>query len=516
MKLSFVLSAVFVCVFGSNSLAADLGFRYKEGKCVDSKGAQGLNPSFFGPCSDLRGTTLHGLDFSGIDFRGSTFFGADLQRSSFAKTNLEGTSFENTILTGVKFDEALVIKSNFNKANLKEVKFSETQISESSFENAVFESGDLSYISFSKCNLKGANFIKARLDEAQFLMSDLAGAKFIEANLTKASFTSSTLTQTDFGLAKMTAVNLSNVNAIQARFANADLSNAKLMGAQLAETNLSRAKLTGANLANVNLQKANLKTADLTGTNFEGAKFQGAVISPRTLLPFSMDDAKKLGMIVINVRTVLLLWDQLNDYVKSFATALNTLSDGEVEVNLAPVVDSMFNGTQVNVSNFDAVIHLNGAEPHGDEIALDGQKALVTYVQNGGTFIYGEWEAYAVSNGQFTQMRDLILFQRSTGTSQGAMHTVVDAMKSHPLMKGISSPFQVESSAGNIGPVITFASNPVLVLANDNRNSPSVGLRMFGKGRVVGFNFTCTYERMTCLNEGPVRQLYINAITNLE
>ena len=65
-----------------NTYAGDLGFRYQNGQCVNSQGMAGLNPSFFGPCADLRGAILGHLNLDGIDFSGSQFTASDLQKSS--------------------------------------------------------------------------------------------------------------------------------------------------------------------------------------------------------------------------------------------------------------------------------------------------------------------------------------------------------------------------------------------------------------------------------------------------
>src|SRR5689334_9670282 len=95
-----ILSFLFLA---AGAQANDLGFRYRNGRCLNGANAEGLNPSFIGQCSDLRNAVLGRLDFTQVDFSGSKFTNADLQQSKFDGANLTGVDFEAANLSGVSF-----------------------------------------------------------------------------------------------------------------------------------------------------------------------------------------------------------------------------------------------------------------------------------------------------------------------------------------------------------------------------------------------------------------------------
>src|SRR5438093_47475 len=119
--MKYVL-CLFAALFSLSSFAADMGFRFQNGKCVNDNGTEGLNPSYFGQCGDNRGITLYKFDLTGSDLSGSTFDGADLQLTIFNKTTLTNVSFNETNLAGVQFLEATLESTNFNKAILANTK----------------------------------------------------------------------------------------------------------------------------------------------------------------------------------------------------------------------------------------------------------------------------------------------------------------------------------------------------------------------------------------------------------
>lgn len=511
IKLWIVLSVSIV--IGAKAFAIDLGFRYQNGKCVNSAGQVGLNPSFFGPCSDLRGVTLHNLNLEGIDFSGSQFVSSDLQKISFKATNLTGVNFEGANLFGINFDEAQVHGVNFQQAILKNVTFSEARIQESSFANVDLRGNDLNYARFESCDLTRANFGQAQLGESEFLNSNLTETNFEKANLRKANFAGSRMLRANLSNSILDAAQLSSVQGDEVNLMNASLKNADLSHSTLIRAQLNRTNLTEANLSQTDFSQAGMKGTDLTGANFQGAIFKDATYSTRTKLPFSEETARNLGMLLIKVKAVLVLWDQLNDYVKNFASGLENISDGQIETTLSASSETQFAG-QYSLVDYDAIIHLNGKDGASNDVDLPeaGQKALVAYVQNGGNFIYGEWQAYAVAANRYRFMRDLVLFARTSDRTAAMMITFSAEGMKHSLFYGLTNPVRIDGATYNLGSVVRFEQNPVTVLANNTDTNPAVGIRKFGNGQIVGFSFTCTYRDAMCLNQENVRRLYSNAV----
>jgi uncharacterized protein YjbI with pentapeptide repeats len=90
--------------------------------------------------------------------------------------------------------------------------------------------------------------------------------------------------------AQLQGVDFRGADLNKTQLAHADLRNADLRGAKLSGAYLYKADLAGADLRGAELP-AKMK---LTHVNLSGAKFDD-----NTTLPFSADDAKKLGMVKV-------------------------------------------------------------------------------------------------------------------------------------------------------------------------------------------------------------------------
>lgn len=238
MKIQILNQVVLLAILSATSVgfAADQGFRYKEGKCLNEKNQPGFNPGFFGPCGDLRGVTLGKVNLDGGDFRGAQFQQAQLQVVSFKGAKLEGSDFSNTVLSGVTFDEAQIIGANFTQANLKNATFAEVQMQSVNFNQSVFESSALSYMECQRCTFRDAKMNAILLDSAILNGSDFSGATLRESNFLKAD------------------------------------------------------------LRDTNFEKTNIVKAILLNTNVTGARFKDAKFNRATQLPFNLERAKELGM----------------------------------------------------------------------------------------------------------------------------------------------------------------------------------------------------------------------------
>ena len=239
------------------SYAVDLGFRYQEGRCLNAQGVEGLNPSFFGPCADLRQMTLARAQLDDVDFSGSKFTDSDLRHTTFRHAILVGVDFQKTRMDGADLSGARLTKANFKHAQLSGARFAGASLSENSFAGADMAGMDFSYVPCADCRFEQANLRAARLVGVRFERARLDHADLREANLTDAVLT----------------------------------------GASLIQSNLDRAVLRAANFTNADLVMASLLGANLAKARLTGARLQNAVYDARTRLPFGDSEARTRAMV---------------------------------------------------------------------------------------------------------------------------------------------------------------------------------------------------------------------------
>ena len=106
---------------------------------------------------------------------------------------------------------------------------------------------------------------------------------------------------------------LQNAYLFEADLKGADLQGANLFHCQLGHADLRNADLRNANVAGAYLFKADLRGADLRGAKFAqsltGAELkqtllEGARFDSSTMLPFSVDEAVRRGMIQVELVAV--------------------------------------------------------------------------------------------------------------------------------------------------------------------------------------------------------------------
>jgi uncharacterized protein YjbI with pentapeptide repeats len=440
------------CIFGLSVSATDLGFRYKNGACVNSNNATGLNPGFIGQCGDLRQTTISGFSFDGLDLSGTAFVDATLL----------GCTFQGTILTG---------------ANLTGI--------------------DLTGVVLNQAMLNLANFDHAVLVKAQFVGADFSGSK-----LDKADFTNADLSSAILNGATGTAVKLKYASLKQA-----DLTAAVLMGADFRHAALDQAKLN-----NTNLEQADLRAAQLTNVNLATADLKGATFSKKTTLPISQDQALQMGMTLGNDAAVYILWDT-SATDPDILSLKAYLEKQDIDVTLAPQPAFAFSGTE-NLSNYTGILHLLGSEgdntSYHQNLPVVAQTALVNFVKNGGTYIPTEWIGFMVeSENYLTQMRDLVLIKR-VAYEPAATWSPVSTQSDHPVLQGITNSF-VMTGTYSTGNVYVFPTNPAVPLVTDANGYTTVAVRNFGQGKVVHFASAPTDVSGT-LQNASLQLLIANAI----
>ena len=211
-------------------------------------------------------------------------------------------------------------------------------------------------------------------------------------------------------------------------------------------------------------------------------------------------------------QNVLIIWDDTTSsgYTSSLRSALRSAG---MSVTYSAASEWNYTGSNPSPNGFCAVIHLNGgANAWVYDMPVAGQNALVNYVTNGGVYIHTEWDAYEYLYARMANMRNLILFDRSSGTIATMTYSVVTSMSSHPVLSGIPSSF-VFYGAANMGPLHTFTTNPATLLMTDNYGSAAVAVRSFGNGKIIGFNHAGNYSSANVLANSNIQRLFINAIT---
>lgn len=273
-----MLVALVTSLVLSQAQAGDLGYRYKEGKCVNSEGKEGLNTSYLGQCADFRLTGLGNLTLDEVDFSGSRFDGAKLDRSSFRGAILDGVSFERTSLSGVDLTEAKIRGTNFTGTVLKNVNFSEAQLESPIFDEASFAGGTYSFFTCQNCSFKKTNFEGAMLDNVDLEGSDLSGANLTSSNLRSANLTRTLL--------------------VGATLHRAELIQTILKSAKVSKADLRKAKFNQADLRDAVLDQSDLRGAMIQDCKTDNTSFKETVINKKTQIPFSESEATALGMIM--------------------------------------------------------------------------------------------------------------------------------------------------------------------------------------------------------------------------
>ena len=129
------------------------------------------------------------------------------------------------------------------------------------------------------------------------------------------------------------------------------------------------------------------------------------------------------------IPTVLLLWDTQGPPTTAL---VNTLTDSGLRVVLSETNESGWDGTNPSLDGIDVVVHLNGTT-WNTEMPKPGQKALVQFVRDGGGYVHHEWNSYQISVGQMLAMREIILFDRTSGYAGAITISRYDTQGVHPV-----------------------------------------------------------------------------------
>ncbi|MEK9560580.1 MAG: SprB repeat-containing protein, partial [Flavobacteriaceae bacterium] len=141
-----------------------------------------------------------------------------------------------------------------------------------------------------------------------------------------------------------------------------------------------------------------------------------------------------------------------------------------------------------------------------------GQIALHDFVEDDeGVYIGFEWNSYQrFQLNQLQNLDDLILFQRSTGSTGSVTHTISAGQANHPVLSGIPNSFSVYDGY-NVGNLRTLSGSTLLMQSGGN---PLVAVRDFGQGHILNFAMAANYSQgnSTVLTSSHIQTIIINFI----
>ncbi len=497
--------------FSFSVQARDMGFRYKSGECVDDQGVKGLNPGYIGQCGNLDRTVISNVDFSQMDLSGSSIQSADLQRSSMTGANLTAVNFSGTDLSGVDFNQAKIYGTNFSNAVLVNAHMAGADVKDARFDNVNFSESVLSYMSFPGCSFAGSNFSGATMDHVELRGADLHGAILEKAILREAILDKANLDQSNLVSSDLRNASLKQITANAAKLRNANLRSAQLQKSTIKAADLRGAQLDSADLSNVDLSGSDVRRAAFTGTVLTGVNFQQVKFDKRTVLPFTKEEAEKLGMVMLGGGKLLLIldYDQGKEHagIKSLLTFLdNESSEGVVSTEL----HSQFTGKKDSLEDYSVIFHVT-ANQYTVDMPADGQKAILNFVKNGGTYILTQFSGYMVdSEGFLQQINDLVLQEYGGSDSRVITFKATPGHESDPLLQGVTKTVGPHSFA--TGGMRSFSTNPTEILMVDEQQNPMIFQRRVGNGRAIGLALSPYSNTYQLFGEAPIQRLIQNAL----
>ena len=447
--------------------------------------------------SILKSTTLQNIAAIGVDFSASTATSAIITECSFKETN-----FSEVILKGAQLSNTFISRSSFAGNNFQDVKFNQVRFPDCDFSKANLSGVVLDGVDANGGNFTGANLDGTHMSHGQFGKAKFIGASLKGANLETTVFSGAVFTQADLTGAKVSGIDLSFIDFTKATLNSAVFTKVNLSGAHLEMVMADGAKFSyalarkasfkkgsfikvefqglhgeEADFSDAILTEANLKSVFMVGTVVDRTVLTKAVFNKVSVLPMTKDEALQKGMIFKGgASTMLILWDSNSgNGATQFDALIKELAKEGIVATLASKPDFEFDGTAIATTKYDAILQTAGTT-YSQDIPQAGQLALVKYVQEGGIFIYNEWNTYRFKNGLLNSMRELILFDQSN-TNGSSVNTIsiVPEQKDNPVLEGISASFMITCSH-NQGGNHVFDKNPVTTLLKDGSNAIMIKL----------------------------------------
>ncbi|MCO5165075.1 MAG: pentapeptide repeat-containing protein [Planctomycetes bacterium] len=219
-----------------------------------------------------RRLALYGAWLEGVDLPGADLGGVYLARTRLAGARLAGARLPGACLVDVDLDGAaldgadlsrVVLKrSSLVGATLQGVRAGLVTLGECDLRRAALDGADLSGAAIDACRLEGASLRRATLRRAEVVDAALAGAD---------------LDSVDLAFAALTDLDLGRVLALRpVSLADARLTRCLLVGLDLSDVEALRARWLWCDLTDLSLAGASLVDARFERCHAHGARFDGA------------------------------------------------------------------------------------------------------------------------------------------------------------------------------------------------------------------------------------------------
>ena len=229
--------------------AADEGYRYQNGACVNGQGESGYNPEFFGECGDFRfinisdqqiedvnmdgsrfdGASLTNVQFNNVDLNGSAFIGTNFFRTDFSNLTLSDSSFFGAAMNMVTLDTVIMDLANMSKLNA---------------DTLVIQNVEMTNTSFAESEIRGLEFVDSITSDVQFVNTRLQDVTISGVRFTKGSFSDSYLVRAVIENITYIDLDLSRSISIDGQWNNWDGEKLRLHAAELDTLTINSEKLT--------------------------------------------------------------------------------------------------------------------------------------------------------------------------------------------------------------------------------------------------------------------------------
>ncbi len=467
--------------FSSVTFAKDLGFRFTAGKCVDAAGKSGLNPGYIGQCGDLRNVVIARFTFDDSDLSGSSFEGSDLQGSSMRNCNLTNVIFKAANLSGVDLEGSMIHNADFNMAILVNGHFAGAEFINPDFSGADLSGSLLSYMKFPGANFAGANLGSAVMDHVDLSGLNLSGVSFRGVNLQNSVLDKTMLSGANFAGADLTLATFVGAKGPNISFADAILRKTIFDGASLQSSNFKNTQMDSASLNNVDFQKSDMRGAVLKGATIKGAKFKDVTFNKRSVLPFTMEEAKAIGMVFLPAPSIL-AWTSFADKdAGPNGEAQNTLRTIRLQVpdieDADVRIDETLDYAAIAGKLKDATVFLIPEMENGSDAVFAAKLGapLKAFINGGGLVI-------AMRNNSFLKDSGLMNTVEKTCISDGVLLPVL--LPTHALATGLGA--SIVASNATCSQTVVDAG--VEFIVGDKTNAYVFAKKM-GKGMIVGIGY---------------------------
>jgi hypothetical protein len=222
-----------------------------------------------------------------------------------------------------------------------------------------------------------------------------------------------------------------------------------------------------------------------------------------------------VGMIKLTAgANVLILTDADGPGPNALAAALQAANN---TVTLRPAPEYTWDSTNPSLTNFNCVIHLDGAT-YSSPLPVQAQTALENFVQSGkGGFIGTQWDGYERSQNIQVNMPNLVMQLWSTGNDQdcgqcSVTYNAVPGQQSHPVLAGLPASFTFLADGHSAATAVVYGTQPSTALMTIPLGGPAVLVRDYGSGRVVNFSAAPDYSGQHTLLDSNIQKLFVNAV----